>query len=175
VIFTTAYDKYLLESFEFNSIDYLLKPITEEKLRRSLDKMKSLERHFLQGNLINLIHQQDQPAKSRIVARKGTEFVVMELSAVAYFYSEHKIVFARDFGGRKLMVDKTLSELEKELDKNRFFRINRKYIAQLPAIDRFKPENGKIRIYLTPEMPEEIHISKETAPFFRTWLGEGQA
>src|SRR5688500_16572468 len=41
VIFTTAYDKYLLESFEFNSIDYLLKPITEEKLKRSLEKIKN--------------------------------------------------------------------------------------------------------------------------------------
>src|SRR5690242_10915261 len=49
VIFTTAFDKYLLESFEFNSIDYLLKPITEEKLKRSLDKVRKLERHFLQG------------------------------------------------------------------------------------------------------------------------------
>src|SRR3990170_7730342 len=49
VIFTTAYDKYLLESFEFNSIDYLLKPITEEKLKRSLDKVRNLEKHFLEG------------------------------------------------------------------------------------------------------------------------------
>src|SRR5688572_23800530 len=50
VIFTTAFDKYLLESFEFNSIDYLLKPITEDKLRRSLDKVTKLEQHFIQGN-----------------------------------------------------------------------------------------------------------------------------
>ena len=46
VVFTTAFDKYLLESFEFNSIDYLLKPITEEKLKRSLAKMKKLEQHL---------------------------------------------------------------------------------------------------------------------------------
>jgi two-component SAPR family response regulator len=54
VIFTTAYDKYLLESFEFNSIDYLLKPITEEKLKRSLDKIKKLERHFLHGSVLGV-------------------------------------------------------------------------------------------------------------------------
>src|SRR5689334_18913883 len=45
VIFTTAYDKYILESFEFNAIDYLLKPINDEKLRRSIDKVKKLEQH----------------------------------------------------------------------------------------------------------------------------------
>src|SRR5918993_173516 len=55
VIFTTAFDKYILESFEFNSIDYVLKPITEEKLKRSLDKVRKLERHFIQGNILKLI------------------------------------------------------------------------------------------------------------------------
>src|SRR4051794_40994341 len=51
VIFTTAYDKYLLDSFEFNAIDYLLKPITAERLKRSLAKLKTFEHHFIQGNL----------------------------------------------------------------------------------------------------------------------------
>src|SRR5688572_32110318 len=74
VIFTTAYDKYLLESFEFNAIDYLLKPITEEKLKRSLEKIQKLEQHFLHGNILKLIQQQPANNKSRIVARKGTEF-----------------------------------------------------------------------------------------------------
>src|SRR5688572_7109093 len=77
VIFTTAYDKYLLESFEFNSVDYLLKPITEEKLRRSLEKIKTLEKHFVQGNILKLIDQSNPRSRSRIVARKGTEFVAL--------------------------------------------------------------------------------------------------
>ena len=173
VIFTTAFDKYLLESFEFNAIDYLLKPITEEKLKRSLDKVKTLEQHFLHGNILKLIHQTEQPNKKRIIARKGTEFIAIELDEVAYFYTDHKIVFVRDFAGRQLMVDKNLSELEETLDKSKFFRINRKFIAQLKAIERFKPDNGKIRIYLKPETKEEIHVSKETAPEFREWMAGG--
>ena len=170
VIFTTAFDKYLLESFEFNSIDYLLKPITEEKLRRSLEKIKKLEQHFLHGNVLKLIQHADHAVKNRIIAKKGNEFVAMELTDVAYFYTEHKIVFVRDFSGRQLIVDKNLGELEAALDKNKFFRINRKYIAQLKAIERFKPDNGKIRIYLKPEAKEEIYVSKETAPEFRVWM-----
>lgn len=173
VIFTTAYDKYLLESFEFNSIDYLLKPITEEMLKRSLDKVKKLEQHFLHGNVLKLIQQADQPAKNRIIAKKGNEFIALELNEAAYFYTEHKIVFVRDFTGRQLIVDKNLGELEVTLDKNKFFRLNRKYIVQLKAIERFKPDNGKIRIYLRPEMKEEVHVSKETAPEFRQWVGGG--
>jgi len=172
VIFTTAYDKYLMESFEFNSIDYLLKPITEEKLRKSLDKVKRLEQHFLQGSVMKLI-QDRLPADKfeRIVARKGTEFVALNIDEVAYFFTEHKIVFVRDFTGRQMIVDRTLGELETELRARSFFRINRKFLASLEAIDRFKPDNGKILVHLRPEMKEEVHVSKETAPEFRRWIG----
>jgi DNA-binding LytR/AlgR family response regulator len=172
VIFTTAFDKYMMESFEFNSIDYLLKPITEEKLKRSLDKVQKLERHFIHGNILKLINNSQQPsARYRIVARKGTEFVALDADDVAYFYTEHKIVFVKDFNGRQLIVDRNLAEFESELDKTKFFRINRKYIAHLKAIDRFKPDNGKIQVFLKPETKEEVHVSKETAPEFRSWIG----
>src|SRR5688572_20493686 len=126
VIFTTAYDKYLLESFEFNSIDYLLKPITEEKLKRSLEKIKNLEKHFQQGNINKLINPQNTVIKrNRIIGKKGTEFIALELNEAAYFFTEHKIVFVRDFSGRQLILDKTLMDIEAMLDKNKFFRINR--------------------------------------------------
>jgi DNA-binding LytR/AlgR family response regulator len=172
VIFTTAFDKYLMESFEFNSIDYLLKPITEEKLKRSLEKVRQLERHFIQGNILKLINQASQSStRYRLVARKGTEFVALDADDIAYFYTEHKIVFVRDFMGRQLIVDRNLAEFESELDKTKFFRINRKYIAHIKAIDRFKPDNGKIQVFLKPETKEEVHVSKETAPEFRNWIG----
>jgi DNA-binding LytR/AlgR family response regulator len=92
------------------------------------------------------------------------------LDEVAYFFTEHKIVFVRDFSGRQLILDKTLTEIEDQLDKGKFFLINRKFIAQLKAIERFKPDYGKIRIFLRPDMKEEIHVSKETAPEFRAWV-----
>lgn len=170
VIFTTAYDKYLMESFEFNSVDYLLKPITEEKLRKSLDKVKRLEQHFVQGSIMKLIRD-DRSQRNRIIARKGTEFVALNMDEVAYFFTEHKIVFVRDFAGRQMIVDKNLAELEEELGGPAFFRINRKFLACQKAIERFKPDNGKIQVFLKPEMKEEVHVSKETAPEFRKWIG----
>lgn len=171
VVFTTAFDKYLLESFEFNSIDYLLKPITEEKLKRSLTKLKKLEQHFLQGNILKLLNQSHQTQKDRIVVRKGTEFIALTMDEVAFFFTEHRVVFVKDFAGHQFIVDKNLGELETDLDKNKFFRINRKFIAHINAIEKFKPDNGKIRVFLKPEMKEEIHVSKETAPDFRKWIG----
>lgn len=171
VIFTTAFDKYLLESFEFNSIDYLLKPITAGKLSRSLAKLKKLEQHFVHGNIMKLIEQNHSRQKERIVARKGTEFIALMLEDIAYFFTEHRIVFVKDFAGHQYIVDKNLGEIESELDEKKFFRINRKFIANINAIEKFKPDNGKIRIFLKPEMKEKVHVSKETAPEFRKWIG----
>jgi DNA-binding LytR/AlgR family response regulator len=171
VIFTTAFDKYLLESFEFNTVDYLLKPITAEKLRRALDKVRLLENHFLQSKILKLIQQESKPlGLNRIIAKKGTEFIALNTADIAYFFTEHKVVFVRDFDGRQLIVDMNLAELEEQLDKQKFFRINRKYLSNVKAIEKFKPDNGKILIHLIPEMKEAIHVSKEHAPAFREWI-----
>jgi DNA-binding LytR/AlgR family response regulator len=170
VIFTTAYDKYLLESFEFNSIDYLLKPITEEKLGRALDKVKRLQRHF-QNNLQDLVDPKPK-IRDRIVARKGTEFIALATDDIAYFYTEHKVIFLKDFSGRQLMVDKNLGQLESDLNTTKFFRLNRKYIVNMKAVERFKSDQGKIRVFLTPETKDEVHVSKEAAPEFRKWIGD---
>jgi len=172
LVFTTAYDQYLLQSFEHNAIDYLLKPITEDKLRRSLAKMKSLESHFLKGNLEKLL-QEDRRAHGRIVAKKGTEFVSMLFQDIAYFYTEHKIVFLKDKHGRQYIMDKNLSELEQELDPTVFFRLNRKFLVNIEAIEKYKSDNGKIRVCLIPSITESVHVSKETAPGFRRWIGRG--
>ena len=173
VVFTTAYDKYLLESFEFNSIDYLLKPITEEKLQRALDKIRNLEMHFLLGSLEKVMQAMNTvaPRKDRIVVKKGTEFLALPVDDIAFCFTDHKVVFVRNFEGQQFIADENLSELESQLNKETFFRVNRKYIANIKAIDRFKPDNGKIRIFLKPEVKEEVHVSKESAPSFRTWIG----
>jgi DNA-binding LytR/AlgR family response regulator len=172
VVFTTAYDKYLLDSFEFNSIDYLLKPISADKLKRSLLKLKKLEQHFIQGNILKLMTQQPSPtSQKRIVVKKGAEFIALTLEDIAYFFTEHRIVFVKDFNGRQFIIDKNLSEIEADMDNKQFYRINRKFITNINAIEKFKSDNGKIRIFLKPEIKEDVHISKETAPDFRKWIG----
>ena len=174
LIFTTAYDKYLLDSFEFNLIDYLLKPITEEKLKRALEKAKTLERHFVHANFEKLMDTLQQPKKpkERLLVRKGSEYISIPWDDVAYIFSEHKVSFLRDRSGSQFMLDKNLGELESELNLKKFFRLNRKFIAHIQAIEKFKSDNGKIRVFLKPDVKEEVHVSKETAPEFRKWMGQ---
>lgn len=169
VIFTTAYDKYLLESFEYNAIDYLLKPITEDKLRRALLKLKKLELHFMQGNVRKFLENNGH-SKDRIVVKKGTEHIALRWTEIAYCYTEHKIVFVKDLGGRQYILDKTMAELEAATDKQLFFRLNRKFLANIQSIEKFKSDNGKVRVFLKPPMAEEIFVSKESAPEFRKWI-----
>lgn len=174
LIFTTAYDKYLLESFEYNSIDYLLKPITEEKLRRTLEKVDRLRHHFSRQQLSTLIQAQPTTTEyiERIVARKGNQYVVIPIEQVAYFFSVHKFSVLKDFDGRQMIVDRTLANLESKLDPARFIRLNRKYIASARAISHYSPVQGKIQVALEPKAGEAVFVSKESAPAFRVWIGQ---
>jgi DNA-binding LytR/AlgR family response regulator len=172
VVFTTAYDKYVMESFAYNTIDYLLKPITATKLSQAMEKIKNLEKYFLQQQVSHFLSGDPDKQTRRIIGKKGTEFITLELHTIAYFYTEHKVVFVRDINSRTLLVDQTLTELEEMLSPHDFFRINRKFLASPKSIERFRSDHGKVLVILSPPMKEPIHVSKETAPEFRRWMGQ---
>src|SRR5258708_5860184 len=151
VIFTTAYDKYLTQAFEYSSIDYLLKPISQDKLKNAIKKYKILRNHFVNnhenGNgQMAVDYSHPDRIRSRILVRKGVEFQAVRVEDTAYFFTEHKLIFLVDKDNRKYMAEKNnLSELEEELDKNIFYRANRKYIINPNYIRRFQPlERSKI-------------------------------
>jgi two-component system LytT family response regulator len=95
VIFTTAYDKYMIDAFEYNCIDYLLKPIDLNKLTHTLHKYKNLQHYFVNNYSTILEYlNANKKNKSRIIVKKGTEFLSIRLDDVAYFFTEHKLVFS---------------------------------------------------------------------------------
>ena len=201
VIFTTAYNEYLTEAFRFNSIDYLLKPISASSLSNAIQKYKILQAHFV-GTLDHNSHDHnpyDHPdhhnndhhnpdhhnplpdfisrsdrKRSRILVRKGAEFQTVRIEDAGYFFTEHKLIFLVDKENRKYMAEKSnLSELEEELDKNLFYRANRKYIINANYIKRFKTlEKSKISVELTLPVNDEIIISQENSASFKKWIGE---
>ena len=175
VIFTTAYDEHLVAAFACNGIDYLLKPIHKEKLFRALNKYLKLKQHFT-GNVAALLEELHGAAPKRlprIVVKKGSDFLALKTDDIAYFYTEHKIVFGIDREGKRFIVDKPLAVLETELDPANFFRLNRKYIANVNAIARFKShDKGKVLITLAPPVAEEVIISQENSSSFKTWIGK---
>src|SRR6201985_2231307 len=173
VIFTTAYDKYLTQALEYSSIDYLLKPISQDKLKKSICKYKTLQQHFSTNQPFTAEHHNGK-SRSRILVRKGVEFQAVRVEDAGYFFTEHKLIFLVDKENRKYMAEKNnLSELEEELDKNIFYRANRKYIINANYIKRFKSlERSKISVELTLPVNEEIIISQENSASFKKWIGE---
>ena len=176
VIFTTAYDKYLTQAFEYSSIDYLLKPISQDRLKHAIKKYKNLRNHFVSNReqLAGAINGENHNVRSRILVRKGVEFQAVRVEDTGYFFTEHKLVFLVDKENRKYMAEKNnLSELEEELDKNIFYRANRKFIINANYIKRFKPmERSKISVELTLPVNEEIIISQENAASFKKWIAQ---
>ncbi|HVM90265.1 MAG TPA: LytTR family DNA-binding domain-containing protein [Puia sp.] len=175
VIFITAYDKYLIDAFEYNAIDYLLKPVNRSRLKIAIRKYKNLQNHFVNNHsaLLEFIAVQERK-KSRVIVRKGMEFLAVKVEDVAYFFTEHKLIFLVDKDNRKYLAEKNnLAELEDELDSKYFYRANRKYIINANFIKRFKPlEKSKISLELALPVNEEIIISQENAASFKKWISE---
>jgi two-component system, LytTR family, response regulator len=174
VIFCTAFDEYWQEAFEHNSIDYLLKPVKQEKLDAALGKYDKLKQHFA-GSLQQLLQWQQQPAagyKKRFLVKRGTDYVSVKTEDIAYFYATHKLVCMVDFKGQKFILDQSLAEIEKQLDPALFYRVNRKYLLQLGAIKKIKTyPKSKLQVEVDPPLNEEIIIAQENTTAFKEWMG----
>jgi DNA-binding LytR/AlgR family response regulator len=175
VIFTTAYDKYLLTSLEHNGIDYLLKPINPEKLKQSITKFNNLKKHFTINylQLLNYMNgERNTILKDRIIVKKGIEFQSIKTEDIAYFYTDHKLIFLVDKEGKKFMAHaNNLSELMQQLNKKLFFRANRKYIININFIRKYKSfERVKLEVELSIQSPETVVISQENSSSFKYWI-----
>jgi len=107
VIFITGYDEFMLNAFEYNGIDYLLKPVDKESLGKALVKYKMLEKHFTNHHsLANLMQYIGNHKKRRMIVKKGMENISLRLDDVVLFYTENKIVYVLDRWGKKYLADK---------------------------------------------------------------------
>ncbi len=109
---------------------------------------------------------------TRILVQKGIETLALKLEDVVLFYTQNRVVFVVDKEDRRYIYDKSLAELEEELDPQEFFRVNRQYILHIDAIKSFKPyDRGKIQIRLNLEnTSHRIIVSQHTAPVFKKWI-----
>ncbi|MCB1042790.1 MAG: response regulator transcription factor [Acidobacteria bacterium] len=171
VIFTTAYDTYMLEAFHNNGIEYLLKPIKEQDVALAIEKVRRFKGHFNQ-RLASFVSDRRIGEKQRILVRKGAAFLSIPMDQVAYLQSDHKLTFLTDLDGRKYLCDRNLKELEHQLPSRSFFRLNRAYLAHVQSIYRFGPfDRGRLWVELKPDSDEQILVSQERASEFKQWMG----
>jgi two-component system LytT family response regulator len=172
VIFTTAYDSYLLEAFHTNGIDYLLKPLKERDLYRALQKFYQLQSHF-SPDIAGFIAQMTEKNNylKRIAGIKANALIPVKVEEIAWFTTRHKVTLLRTFQDESLVVNKPLASLEALLDPCQFRRVNRQYIVNISAIRQIKPhQKGKLILSLEPSCGEEIVISQEQSALMKEWL-----
>lgn len=175
VIFTTAYDQYALEAFTVNSIDYLLKPIKKDDLKRAVDKFLSFN---LPGHpdinlqkLLSALQLQPIAYKERFVVKYGEHIKTIQTIDSAYFYTENKANFLVTRENKRYAIDHNLDQLEVLLDPKKFFRINRQFIIGFPAIsEMFTYSKSRVLIKLNPPTKLETIVSSERSAAFKSWL-----
>ncbi len=175
LIFTTAYDRHALEAFQLNSLDYLLKPIDGQDLSRALTKFCQWKNVSLLDleRLETTIKQLTQPYKQRFLVRYGDNLTYRTTEEIAYFYADDKTVYLVGTDAKRYIVDYRLEQLEELLNPTFFFRINRKFIGHIAAIQRMKSSfNGRIQIFLKPLPESEVAVSKEKVSAFKTWIDQ---
>jgi two-component system, LytTR family, response regulator len=131
IIFTTAYEQYAIKAFESFSIDYLLKPIKEERLRQSIEKLKQFGRLNSSINIAGLqdiIRQFQAPAKTTALTIKtGDRIILLRFENIVYLEAQDKYVFVYTADGQKHLTDQSLAALCEKLP-SQFYRIQKSYI-----------------------------------------------
>jgi DNA-binding LytR/AlgR family response regulator len=178
IIFTTAYDQYAIEAFKTNSIAYLLKPINKEDLEQAFAKVDHLKSAFREGTPVvdwDQIRAQLQktPYKKRFIVKSGAHFYSIKTADIQCFFSVDKMVWLQQFDGKKHVLDLTLDELDNQLAPSQFFRINRKYILNLEAVEKVTAYSGsRLKVGLRHHEKEKIIVSRERVGDFKAWLDQ---
>ncbi|MGH1387614.1 LytR/AlgR family response regulator transcription factor [Kordia sp.] len=173
IVFTTAYDMYALQAFNYKSIAYLLKPITSEKLQETIAKVQSFQSIPNQLEEIQqLVHYaKETTSKESFVVKIGRKIKIIKLEEIVCFYSEHNTTFIHTKNDQSFPIDYSLSHLETVLPITTFNRVNRKFIVHKSYIqDIVSYTNSRLQIKLHHFNEQEIIVSRERVKDFKNWL-----
>ena len=176
VVFTTAYDRYALEAFAVNSIDYLLKPVETARLEKALDKFERLAGSGQAAPDVRALAKQLArelaPGRrlERIASRVGERTTVLDVSRVTHFFAKDKLTFAVS-AGREHVVDFTMTELESHLDTRRFVRIHRATIVNVAFVQELYPGVDGLLLRLKDEGKSELSVARDRVRELKERLG----
>jgi two-component system LytT family response regulator len=176
VVFTTAHDRYALEAFAVNSVDYLLKPVDPRELDRALDRVERLRSRVevsppdLQGLLNSLAESLRPEYPERIASRLGDRLWFIDVEQVTHFYAADKLTYAVA-GSKPYCVDYTIAQLESLLNPRRFCRIHRSTLLNTLWIrDVTMLPGGGLNVRLRDANCTDLTVSRDRAREFRRRL-----
>ena len=198
VIFTTAYDRYAVDAFTVNSVDYLLKPIEPDRLAKALNKFerrsgtpsgtglpetpgdvsptrdiralaRELALRLAESGTIRLAPASG-PRLERIASRVGDKTTLLDVARITHFFSKDKLTFAVA-ALREHVVDFTLAELEERLDRRRFVRIHRATIVNVAFVHELYPGVDGVVVRLKDEGRTELSVARDRVRELKDRLG----
>ena len=164
VIFCTAFDTHLLDAFKSNGIDYILKPFHEKDIEQAFNKLLQLR---------NSVSVPDRLQSSFLVKFREKMYPVA-IKDVAVVALESEVVYLYTFNKEKHAVFKTIDEVERVLDPQTFFRINRQMILHRDAIHEMEPFFNR-RVIITLKVPTTVRplVSRLKVGPFLGWVEKG--
>lgn len=179
IIFTTAYNQFLLDAFKTNGIEYLLKPFTFIDLTKALDKFINLNQSFFNHykKLLNQIHPnydiEKEAFKTRFVVKKNKDIFILKTEDVSYITLENGVIKAFNHENQKFYLEeKSLSSLVIKLDPSHFFKINRNQIIHINQILKMESYGvDRLAIHLK-NVDTPLITSQNKTPLFKKWLNK---
>jgi two-component system LytT family response regulator len=160
-IFVTAYDEYALDAFDAHALDYLLKPIDEDRFADALDRARTqirrAEAEGLSRRLEGLLRDYDEDDEldpiDRFTVRTRNRIYFVDAADVQWIESEGDYVALHD-GEDAHLVRRTMKELEERLDPDRFLRVHRSYIVNTEYVEELRPlDHGTYRLIMAAGTP----------------------
>ncbi|MGB7527269.1 LytR/AlgR family response regulator transcription factor [Sphingobacterium cellulitidis] len=174
IIFTTAYDEFAIRAFKLKSIDYLLKPISEEELENAIEKFERISSKPPAVDIEqikNLIHAEKGNYKTRFSIKVGNTIKLIAVDEIECFYSENKGTYAYGTGNTSYLLDQSLEQIEAMLDPRQFFRISRGTIINIKSITSISVHtSSRLRVQLQHFPSDELIVSRERVNDFKDWL-----
>lgn len=174
IIFTTAYDEYAIKAFKLNSVDYLLKPIGIDDLQTAIEKLKKINNQqqiSVIENIANAYQNLNKQYKNRFMVKMGDSIVSIKTDDVVHFIAEDGITLMATSNGKRYPIDYTLDQLESAVSPDLFFRINRKVLISMNAIQKVSSYfNSRLKINSDILEEDSTIVSRERVNDFKTWL-----
>ena len=181
IIFITSYDKYALEAFNVQGVDYILKPFDKIKIKKSLDKFKSLTK--TNSNTLDyesflkiLNSKTSSEGRKSFLVYYQEKLIPLAVNSISFFYKKNQITYATKTNNKTYVIDNSLDEIQGELSSVDFYRANRQFIIQRSAIENITFYfNGRLIVNILPKPDDKIIVSKAKATEFKKWLDQNHS
>ncbi|WP_288462495.1 LytTR family DNA-binding domain-containing protein [uncultured Chryseobacterium sp.] len=175
IVFCTAFDEFVLEAFKTNALSYILKPATADDIEKALAKYRTIKNNFQSSfqaaQLQKASAQLGLGYKSTLLVDQREKIIPISIKDVAFCYLENSWIKIVTTNNQKYTLSSSLEVLEKQLNPQQFFRVNRQFLVNRNAIrtiERFF--SRKLVVKLSLETPEQIIVSKAKSGDFLRWL-----